>query len=109
MYALLTLCTFAAPEGKIIRLDFRDQFVMEGDVGCKYDSLEVRDGLHGYSYMIGRYCGSTFPDMITSSDRYLWLRFMSDDSIEYSGFRAVYNFIDKPGGQWAFTISLYLL
>lgn len=30
--------------------------------------------------------------MISSSDRYMWLRFHSDDSIEYEGFEAVYSF-----------------
>lgn len=95
-YSIVLLVMSSAPEGKIIRMDFRDQFMMESDPDCKFDSLEVRDGLHGYSYLIGSYCGNTFPDMITSSDRYLWLRFVSDDSIEYSGFKAVYTFIDKP-------------
>jgi len=29
-------------------------------------------------------------------DRYLWLRFHSDENIEYSGFKAVYQFIPRP-------------
>uniref|UniRef100_A0A1B6M9B4 CUB domain-containing protein n=1 Tax=Graphocephala atropunctata TaxID=36148 RepID=A0A1B6M9B4_9HEMI len=85
-----------APEGKQIRLDFRDQFFLESDPNCKFDFLEVRDGQRGYSSEIGTFCGNNFPDMITSSDRFLWLRFRTDDSIEYSGFKAVYTFIDTP-------------
>ena len=41
-------------------------------------------------------CGSNFPPIITSSGRSLWLRFVSDGTIEYTGFRAVYDFIPNP-------------
>ena len=34
--------------------------------------------------------------MITSSGRSLWLRFVSDGTIEYSGFRAVYEYVLNP-------------
>lgn len=63
---------------------------------CRYDSLEIRDGAHGYSNLIGSYCGDKHPPPITSSDRYLWLRFTSDENIQYSGFHAVYWFIPRP-------------
>lgn len=33
---------------------------------------------------------------IISSGRHLWLRFRSDENIEYEGFHAVYKFIKKP-------------
>lgn len=86
-----------ADPGFVIRVDFRDQFDVEPHDECQYDFLEVRDGGHGYSQLIGRYCGRAFPPVITSSTRHLWLRFSSDDNIEYTGFRAVYEFIPDPG------------
>ena len=46
--------------------------------------------------MIDKYCGSNFPPIITSSGRSLWLRFVSDGTIEYAGFKAVYDFIPNP-------------
>uniref|UniRef100_A0A1B0G3P9 CUB domain-containing protein n=1 Tax=Glossina morsitans morsitans TaxID=37546 RepID=A0A1B0G3P9_GLOMM len=57
--------------------------------------VEIRDGQYGFSNLIGKYCGRTFPPEITSKERYLWLHFHSDESIEYQGFTAVYEFIDR--------------
>lgn len=85
-----------APRNHIIQLDFREYFEMEQSTECKFDYLEVRDGGHGYSDLIGFYCGTGFPDMITSSGRFLWLHFHSDESIEMRGFKAVYNFSSRP-------------
>ncbi|XP_023215082.1 neuropilin and tolloid-like protein 2 isoform X2 [Centruroides sculpturatus] len=86
-----------APFGYFVQIDFRDNFHLEDSPTCEYDSLEVRDGPYGYSKVIRKVCGDKFPNFITSSDRYLWLKFSSDDSIEYSGFRAVYQFIRIEG------------
>ena len=58
--------------------------------------VQIRDGAEGYSPLIDKYCGSNFPPIITSSGRSLWLRFVSDGTIEYTGFRAVYDFIPNP-------------
>ncbi|XP_065350494.1 neuropilin and tolloid-like protein 1 isoform X3 [Cloeon dipterum] len=85
-----------ADPGHLLRLDFRDDFHLEPSEDCRYDYLEVRDGAHGYSTLIGTYCDNHFPPMLTSSDRYLWLRFRSDENIEYSGFKAVYQYIPRP-------------
>lgn len=54
--------------------------------------MEIRDGAYGYSPEIGKYCGYEFPPVIKSSGSALWLRFKSDENIEYSGFRIVYSF-----------------
>ena len=86
-----------AEPGFVIRVDFRDMFDIEPHDHCLYDFLEIRDGAHGYSTLVGRYCGRTFPPVITSSERNLWLRFTTDDNIEYTGFRAVYQFLPDPG------------
>jgi len=91
--------TISADYGHFVRVDFRDYFNIEpptNEGNCDYDYLEVRDGDQGYSPLIDKYCGSNFPPMITSSGGSLWLRFVSDGTIEYSGFRAVYNFIPNP-------------
>ncbi|XP_055910064.1 neuropilin and tolloid-like protein 1 isoform X2 [Eupeodes corollae] len=85
-----------APKGQLIRLDFRNSFNIENKEDCKFDYLEIRDGPYGFSNLIGKYCGEDFPPMITSKERHLWLHFHSDESIEYSGFTAVYEFIDRP-------------
>ena len=49
-----------------------------------------------YYIFSGRFCGDKFPPIITSSGRSLWLRFTSDSNIQYTGFKAVYTFIQNP-------------
>lgn len=80
----------------LLKLDFRDEFKLEESPDCRYDFLEVRDGQHGYSNLLGNFCGTNFPPEITSKTRYLWLRFHSDDSIEAKGFKAVWSMIPRP-------------
>lgn len=59
------------------------------------DMQQIRDGQYGFSTLIGKYCGTDFPPEITSKERYLWLHFHSDDTIEYTGFSAVYEYLDR--------------
>lgn len=91
--------TITAEFGFFVRIDFRDVFRIEppnNEGACEYDYLEVRDGDQGYAPLIGKYCGDKFPPIITSSGRSLWLRFSSDKTISYMGFKAVYTFIPNP-------------
>lgn len=81
---------------RVLRLDFRDSFAIEPSDDCKFDYLEIRDGAHGFSNKLGQFCGHEFPPIITSKDRHLWLHFHSDDNIEYSGFTAIYESIERP-------------
>ncbi|XP_034950672.1 uncharacterized protein Neto [Chelonus insularis] len=93
-----------ADRGMLIKLDFRDHFELESampikdnkDSECRFDFLEVRDGQHGFSTPIGNYCDKNFPPEITSKSRYLWLRFHSDETIEYKGFKAVWSMVPRP-------------
>lgn len=82
-------------ENTLIRLTFVDMFRIESHPQCDYDYLEIRDGLYGYANLIKKVCGQTFPTQITSSGPYLWLKFRSDDTIEYEGFKITIEFI--PG------------
>ncbi|KAH8368465.1 hypothetical protein KR084_012030, partial [Drosophila pseudotakahashii] len=90
-------CTrvITAPKGQIIRLDFRNSFNIEDKEECKFDFLEIRDGQYGFSHLLGKYCGTNFPPELTSKERYLWLHFHSDETIEYTGFSAVYEYLDR--------------
>lgn len=63
---------------------------------CGISFVQVRDGAHGFSKSLGKFCGKNVPDIITSSDRFLWLHFKSDENIEYQGFKAVYEFVPRP-------------
>lgn len=57
--------------------------------------FQIRDGKHGFSKQLGIFCGTKFPHIVQSTQRYLWLHFKSDESIEYEGFQAVYEYIPR--------------
>ncbi|KAL0985653.1 hypothetical protein UPYG_G00160020 [Umbra pygmaea] len=65
----------------------------EGD--CKYDWLEVWDGLPQVGPLIGRYCGTKIPPEITSSTGILSLSFHTDMAVAKDGFSARYNMTHK--------------
>ncbi|XP_046472716.1 uncharacterized protein Neto [Neodiprion pinetum] len=85
-----------AHKGMLLKLDFRDRFDIEPSDGCRFDFLEVRDGQHGFAKEIFHRCGKEFPPVVISQSRYLWLRFHSDENIEYGGFKAVWSMIPRP-------------
>ena len=79
---------------KRIKLYF-DNFRLESGLCSSNDYLEVRDGPSSTSLRKGTYCGSSAPPTITSSGRYLWVRFRSDSQTTYRGFQARYEVISK--------------
>jgi len=56
-----------------------------------YDYLEIRDGHEESSPLIGRYCGYKIPDDIKSNSNKLYVKFVSDGSVQKAGFAA--NFV----------------
>ncbi|RZC35072.1 CUB, FXa inhibition, and/or EGF CA domain containing protein, partial [Asbolus verrucosus] len=63
-------------------------FDLETDGKCLHDYLEVRYGLTEEKSLIGVYCGNTTPHEIISSTNHLWIKFVSDMSVEKKGFSA---------------------
>ncbi|KTF87440.1 hypothetical protein cypCar_00025640 [Cyprinus carpio] len=63
-------------------------FELEGFSSCSFDYLEIRDGGYETSPLIGKYCGTNGPPIIVSHSNRLWLKFRSDHSLTYRGFRA---------------------
>lgn len=83
-------------EGKIIILTFIDVFHIESHPDCAYDYLEIRDGKHGYSDILAKVCGEAFPEQIKTTGPNAWLKFRSDDTIEYEGFTISIDFVAAP-------------
>ena len=54
-----------------------------------YD-FQIRDGGLSTSPLIRRLCGTIVPQPITSTGSSLWLKFVSDGSVQNHGFRATY-------------------
>ncbi|XP_070559541.1 fibrillin-2-like [Ptychodera flava] len=72
-----------------VTLEF-ETFSLESSSSCRFDYVEIRDGGHGASNLIDRYCGGDKPPTITSSGHLLYVKFVSDQSEERTGFAASY-------------------
>ena len=57
---------------------------------CSEDYVVVINGNNALSPEVGRYCGTTIPVSITSLGPALYVRFITDQSNNRHGFRAVY-------------------
>lgn len=56
--------------------------------------MEVRDGGSESSRLLGRFCGDDKSVEVKSSSNQLWLKFVSDGSVNKAGFSA--NFFKGP-------------
>ena len=84
------------PAPKIVRLSF-ERVDLEWTSGCTADYVEVLDGSTGYSRSKGRFCGSTIPQDVLSTGRYMRVRFRSDSVFSDNlGFKATFTAEDKP-------------
>ena len=63
---------------------------MENHNNCVYDYLELRDGHEEDSPLIGKYCGYKIPDNIKSTYNKLYVKFVSDGSVQKAGFAATF-------------------
>ncbi|KAJ3603850.1 hypothetical protein NHX12_028591 [Muraenolepis orangiensis] len=74
-------------QGFHVGLTFQS-FEIERHDSCAYDYLEVRDGSSDSSPLLGRFCGYDKPDDIKTSSNQLWMKFVSDASVNKAGFAA---------------------
>ncbi|XP_021007731.1 tolloid-like protein 2 [Mus caroli] len=75
------------PDGFHVGLTFQS-FEIERHDSCAYDYLEIRDGPTEDSTLIGHFCGYEKPEAVKSSANRLWVKFVSDGSINKAGFAA---------------------
>uniref|UniRef100_A0A452U8T7 Cubilin n=1 Tax=Ursus maritimus TaxID=29073 RepID=A0A452U8T7_URSMA len=85
-------CTWllAAPPGKLIRLQFEDQFNIEETPNCTSNYLELRDGADSNAPVLSKVCGRSLPSSQLSSGDVMYLRFRSDNSPTQVGFKIKY-------------------
>ncbi|CAG5125194.1 unnamed protein product, partial [Candidula unifasciata] len=74
-------------DGFIISVTF-DYFRMEHTPNCQSDYLEFRDGLNDTSPFLSRHCGNRIPGVVNSTTNHLYVKFVSDDSVNMFGFSA---------------------
>ncbi|MED6248749.1 Neuropilin and tolloid-like protein 2, partial [Ilyodon furcidens] len=79
-----------------IQLAFDKNYYIEPSFECRFDHIEIRDGPFGFSPLIDRFCGGKNPGLVTSTGRFMWIKFTSDEELEGLGFRIKYTFIADP-------------
>lgn len=76
--------TIKVPDGYIIEVQF-SFFDIEDHTDCLFDYLEIRDGTEN-GKLIKKFCGTILPEPIYSSYNYLWMKFVTDESVHNNGF-----------------------
>ncbi|XP_022619226.1 deleted in malignant brain tumors 1 protein-like [Seriola dumerili] len=86
-------CTwYIRPGRQIVQLEFSNVNI-ENHPECNFDVIYVYDGSSTGSRLLGKVCGSNNA-IFRSTGSYLTVRFRSDSSGGYSGFRAYYKIVD---------------
>ena len=57
---------------------------------CVYDYVEVRDGHEDNSRLLGKFCGHRMPSDVKSTTNKMYVKFVSDASVQKGGFAAVF-------------------
>ncbi|SPP81274.1 dorsal-ventral patterning protein tolloid [Drosophila guanche] len=76
-----------APIHHQVGLKFQS-FELEKHDGCVYDYVEIRDGNRSDSRLIGRFCGDKLPPNIKTRTNQMYIKFVSDGSVQRLGFSA---------------------
>ncbi|XP_062995058.1 membrane frizzled-related protein [Elgaria multicarinata webbii] len=91
-YPHLQLCLWhiSVPLGHVIDLRFLN-FSLESQEDCNYDFVEVYDSVGmGTTSILGRFCSSNVPPVLTSSQHVMTVLFVADEGIADDGFFATY-------------------
>lgn len=75
-----------------------NEFEIEQHQECAYDHLEVFDGESEKSPILGRLCGNKIPDPLIATGNKMFLRFISDASVQRKGFQAMHSTGQKNQG-----------
>ena len=92
--------------GYIVKVLF-DDFLLEDGYPCD-DVLTFYDGTNETSSLLGSYCGTIHPEVIYSTGQYLYVKFVTDNMIQYSGFKFSFKAV-KEGTvfQWFTHCNVY--
>ncbi|XP_067869413.1 cubilin isoform X2 [Heterodontus francisci] len=79
--------TITVENNKQIMLNFT-HFKLEGCQNCTSGYVEIRNGGYETSPLVGQYCGTKAPPLIISHSNRLWIKFKSDNTLQYRAFMA---------------------
>lgn len=68
-----------------------NEFEIEQHQECAYDHLEAFDGDSDTAAILSRLCGSKIPEPLVSTGNKMYLRFISDASVQRKGFQATHS------------------
>ncbi|XP_065344562.1 cubilin [Cloeon dipterum] len=78
-------------DGQQISLNFT-VFDLENSTDCSFDFIEIRNGQSNTSPLVGTFCGNNRPPpIIPSHSNSLWIRFHTDGTLQFKGFRALWD------------------
>ncbi|XP_039206561.1 membrane frizzled-related protein isoform X2 [Crotalus tigris] len=106
-YPHLQICLWhiSVPVGHVIQLQFYN-FSLESHEDCNFDFVEVYDSAAmRTSSLMGRFCNSNMPPVLTSSHHVMTVLFVADEEIGDDGFFAMYrahNLSEKTCGPLEF-------
>ena len=60
--------------------------------------MKVRDGESANSPLLGTFCGADPPEIMTTTRNHMYLKFVSDETVQETGFEAEYT-VDGCGKQ----------
>ncbi|KAK6490308.1 cubilin [Huso huso] len=86
------------PAGQVVTLNFLS-FDIESHGSCAFDYVELRDGTTASSPLIGKYCGTQIPAPAQSTQRSMYIRFVTDSSVTNFGFTAEYGSAEAGCGE----------
>ncbi|PFX19454.1 cubilin-like isoform X2 [Stylophora pistillata] len=81
--------------GHVIRLTFQF-FDLQQSEDCEGDYVKIEQGSYSWRTPVGKFCGSSLPDVIQVNDSNMYVDFVSDSSGKYPGFHASYQILPDP-------------
>eukprot|EP00058_Branchiostoma_floridae_P006984 XP_002592472.1 hypothetical protein BRAFLDRAFT_68958 [Branchiostoma floridae] len=76
-----------------VQLDFVETFDIETASSCGFDFVQVLEGQTGDSPILGTFCGTTVPPTVRTAGDTMTVRFRTDGSVTWTGFKAKYSVI----------------
>lgn len=82
-----------APKGFVIQINILN-FELELDTQCKYDFVKIFNNGSTNGEVIGPFCGTNIPKVITTTSNLATILFQSDGSTSKDGFTIGFNFVE---------------
>lgn len=91
MFVTLMCSLDIFPHIFVLLLQSFAEFEIEQHQECAYDHLEAFDGDSDKAPILSRLCGSKIPEPLVSTHNKMYLRFISDASVQRKGFQATHS------------------